>query len=128
VEAETHPALVIGRQEARQHYVAHHGIAHREMSLGVAQLVLIEGHRHQPELALEIGDLQWHARMALGVRLHEAGEEGHRPRRHHRQCRAADAVAALADRADVAFALDEAAVIVADVHRQPPLAEIELGR
>ncbi len=121
--------LVAGRQEARQHHVGDHGIAHDQLGIGLADRGGAERDRHQAQLALEIGHVERHRRGAVGGQLDDSREQRDRFGRHHRQAAAADAVAALAQPADRAVAVEQPAVIVADLDAEPALAEIEcVGR
>jgi hypothetical protein len=121
--------LVAGGQEARQVEVGHHRLAHGHGLGARADGGVGPGHGHDPQLAVEVGGRQLDHRLAVQAGLDDAGPQGHGLDRRHRQALAAQLVGAEIDigrRAHVR--VEQAAVVVAIVQGQGPLAEVPLGR
>ena len=91
----------------------------------MSQLVGAPGHRHQAQAAVEVGNLEGDIGDAVRAHRDDTAEQRHGALGHHRQPAPAETVTALAQRAHRAFfGPDQAAIIVAHQHAQPPLAEI----
>ena len=129
-DVEPHHGRVAGRQEARQAGGDHHRIAHDHIRRGMADRFVRPGDRHDAHGAVELRDVEIDRRLAVGVELHRAGEEGDELfRRRLALGRHARAVAAGAQLAgDAERSVDQAAVEVAEFEAEAALAVIPLLR
>ncbi len=82
VDEERRRCLVVRREEARQAEVRNDRVAHRQRHRGFAELIVIVGDRHQPQLADIVGNVELDRAVAVAVELHDAGEQRDRARRH----------------------------------------------
>ena len=78
VEIETHRALVAIEQEARQRRRQHHGIAHRDVDGGAAELGRIPRHRHDARGAGEFRNVETDFGGAVGADRDDPGIERQR--------------------------------------------------
>jgi len=129
VQRQRQAAAVVGREEARQHGVGGDGVAHEHPLVGRADARPGVGHGHDPQLADEVGHLQRDPRLALVVELHRAAEQRHGAGRHDVEPADLAGVAADPDAAEIVGpGLEQAAVVVAHLEAEPPLAEVVRGR
>ena len=86
------------------------------------------GHRHQPELADEVGDLERDLGLAVAVELHRPAEQRDGARRHDVEAADVAGIAADADAAEIVGAgFQQAAVVVAHGDAEAALAEVVVG-
>ena len=130
VEVETHGALVAIEQEARQGRRQHHGIAHRDIGGGAAELGRGPRHRHHPRGAGEFRNVEADLGGAVGADRDDAGIQRERLLRGRAalQLRAGGIAAGLDLAARALHAVDQLPVEVADFRRQAALAEIIIVR
>ena len=130
VEVETHGALVAVEQEARQRRRQHHGIAHRDVDRGAAELGRGPRHRHDPRGAGEFRNVKTDFGGAVGADRDDARIERQRLLRGRRALQlGAGGIAAGPDLAARALhAVDQLPIEVADFGGQAALAEIVVIR
>ena len=129
VKRQRHAATVAGCQEARQHDIGRHGVAHEQPVLGRTYPGLGIGDGHQSELADEVGDLQRDLGLAVGIELHRSAEQGNGAGRHDIEAADLAGIAAGPDTAEVVGAsVEQASVIIAHGDAELALAEVEVGR
>ena len=127
MELQGREGLVARGQEAGQGQLRHHRLSHGQRLGGRAYGGVGPGDRHQPQFAVELRRRQLDHRLAVHAGLDHAGPQGDGLDRRHRQALAADAV-----RPEVHICrgaqvwIEQAAIVVAVVERQGPLAEIPL--
>ncbi len=132
VQQQREARTVARRQEARHSELGDDGIAHGEPCLAAADRAAVVGHGHQAKLALEIRNIEHDLRRAVAIDADGTREQRDRARADDRQTLAADArgagrgIAALAERAAGGAAVEQPAVIVAQLDAEPALAEQEL--
>ncbi len=115
--------------EAGQVELGHHRLAHQHRLLAAADRLIVPGHRHQAQLAVEGAGRQMDGRPAVGPGLDHAGPQSHGLDRGRPQARAADLVAAVVHRRRrPQIGVQQPAVVVAIVHRQGAPAEVPLHR
>jgi hypothetical protein len=129
-QLEQQARAVLGREEARQ--ARHHDdrIAHHHILDRMADALLGPGHRHDPQGAVEVRDVEGDRRPALGVETDDLGLEGDQILGGRRAFEPDHgAVAAGAHHAGHALhAVDELAVEVADLHPETALTEVPTVR
>ena len=127
VDLDMHLRPVADVEEARQGRRDDDRVAHDDVRLGRADLVLRPGDGGEPHRAVERRQIEGHRRLALVVELHHAGKERERRLRRQVAFEIAARVAAGMDRARRALhAVDQHAPEVADLDRELALAE-EVG-
>ena len=130
VEIETHGAVIAIEQEARQGRRQHHGIAHRDIGRGAAELGRGPGHRHHPRGAGEFRNVETDLGRAVGGDRDDAGIQRQRllRRRAALQLGAGGIAAGLELAAGALHAVDQLPVEVADFRGHAALAEIIIVR
>src|SRR4029077_20330968 len=129
VKREGEPCRVTRRQESWQRQVSDDRVSNDQLLLTMTDGVAAVGDRHQPELSLEIRDVQRDLRRSVASDLHRAGKKRHGARAGHLQWLSPDRfIAALVNCAGIGTAVEQAAVIVADIETEPPLAKQEFYR
>ena len=130
VEIEAHGAVVAIEQEARQRRGQHHGIAHRDIGGGAAELGRGPRHRHHPRGAGELRNVEADFGGAVGGDRDDAGIQRQRllRRRAALQLGAGGIAAGLELAARALHAVDQLPVEVADFRGQAALAEIIVVR
>ncbi len=127
VDLDMHLGSVADVEEARQGRRDDDRIAHHDVRLRGADLVLRPGDRGEPHRAVERRQVEGHRRLAVVVELHDAGEQRERRLRRQIAFEIAARVAARVDGAGCALhAVDQHAPQVADLDRKLALAE-EIG-
>ena len=130
VEIEAHGAVIAIEQEARQRRRQHHGIAHRDIGRGAAELGRGPGHRHHPRGAGEFRNVETDLGGAVGGDRDDAGIQRQRllRRRAALQLGAGGIAAGLELAAGALHAVDQLPVEVADFRGHAALAEIVVVR
>ena len=122
------PGFIAGGQEARQQCFGDHRVTHGDRQRRRAHLGALPADRHEPDLAVEVGQVERDGDGAVRAGLDRRGEQGDGLLRDLGQ-RAAAVVAALAQRGQIAVGgRDQTAPIVADVDAEQAAAEIVVGR
>ena len=130
VEIETHGAVIAIEQEARQRRRQHHGIAHRDIGRGAAELGRGPGHRHHARGAGEFRNVETDFGGAVGGDRDNPGIQRQRllRRRTALQFGAGAIAAGLELAAGALHAVDQLPVEVADFRGHAALAEIVIVR
>ena len=129
IEFEMHGAAVTDQQEARQRGGEHNRIADDDIADRTADLVLAPGHRHDARGAGERRNVERHFGGAVRLHRDDTGIERKRRLRWRTAAKLGAGVAAGLDLANRALqAVDQLTVKVAQLGRQPPLAEIMVIR
>ena len=117
-------AAIPVQQKARQRRGDHDRVAHNDVAIGAADLVLAPGDRHHAHRPGEIGNVEGDLGVAVAADGDDAGVKRQRGLRRRAALQLRPFVAAAADLAARALhAVDQLVVEIADVGRQPALTE-----
>ena len=132
VQRQRKLCCVTGCHKTWQREVHHHRISYEHGAFGVSQAMLAVRDRHEANLTREVRDVEADPRQTIGADLHRTRKKRHRARAAHRERlathRGVRGVSSLMDWPRIGASIQEASVIVADVHPQGTLAIEERSR